>query len=269
MCDLWKQPKRHMPLSTVIHHLDSVLESWPNTEVRLTGGEPCLHPHYSNIVKEVKHRNLSVSVITNSTLFSNTTSLHERVGRVFLSIDSPYNKEQIKIRGRELGLIPVSYKNNIVANVIVSTLNSKCILHIPDWLKKNSIEIINLIPMKTPDYMHNESDLDNLVFQVLSRCAALNIKHFVEGKLQKGIDAKKVIQILKVSPLSPKCYINKLVNFIDINDQKFNCNSIPHRGIETRQEECCCCNKCSPYSAGHCDFSNIIYNSLMQQEIEL
>jgi MoaA/NifB/PqqE/SkfB family radical SAM enzyme len=267
MCNYWKQSYSYMPLKTVIELLDTISEEKPKSEVRLTGGEPCLHPYFNNIIKEATKRELVVSLITNGSFLSEDVYSEEEVAHIFLSVDSPYAKEQKKIRGIELESIPDLYKGRIVANVIVSALNSNSLLDIPKWLSNNNLCVINLIPMKTPCYMLPNDILIDFVYRMLRVCETLSIKHFMEGTFSEGIDSEMAIRALKSDAFERECLVGDIVSFIDINQHQFSCNSVSHRMIYNvnREIKWSYCDECSAYTDGHCDFSNMIYNSLMNK----
>ena len=266
MCDMWKKPVRHMPISTVKNLLDLISKKNPMSEIRFTGGEPCLHPHFEKILYEVKSRGMSISVITNGTFLNNFSSLNRKIDLIFLSIDSPYYNDQLRIRGIRVNESPLFYKKlHIIANVIASKLNINCIKEIPEWLKKNGIGTINLIPMKTPKYMLPESDLENVFIQVLRICNLFNVKHFFEGNQIKRISPKIAIQALKQRTSVEKCHIHSLINFIDIDKRIFQCNSTPHRKDTPATKRVESYNDCQAYRMNCCDLSNIIYNFIINR----
>jgi MoaA/NifB/PqqE/SkfB family radical SAM enzyme len=266
MCDMWKKPVQYMPFSSIIKLFDSIARDIPNSEIRLTGGEPCLHPQFEKIIYEGKNRNLSISVITNSSLLNNFLPICDHIDFVFLSIDSPYEKDQFNIRGLKIN--QTFYKNlNIIANIVVSKLNINSIKEIPIWLKKNGIGTINLIPMKKRLYMLPASELEKLFIQILSICTSLDIYHFYEASPIKQTNSQNAIRAIEQRKSVSICHIQQLIDFIDIYGQLFHCNSTPHRnGSPTILKNELCCY-CQAYLSSFCDLSNLIYNIFKNEEV--
>ena len=260
MCDSWQLPKCHMPLLEVLKHLDDVSQTDPGSEVRLTGGEPCLHPNYQEIVNGAKERSLSISIITNGSLFQKPLEPGE-LFRIFLSIDSPRKEDQVHIRKRIIDENLIPQEELIIANVILSSLNKAVAVRIPEWLNQNGVRIINLIPMKSSNLMLMRSELSDLISQVLSECSSHGITHFVEGKDVRGVDPGLVRQALMLENFLKTCEIKKVIRFIDVNGTKHHCNSVSHRG-GSHPVTSGLCSDCPTYINGFCDFSNTIYNFL-------
>ena len=266
MCDMWEKPVQYMPVSSIIKIFDLVLKDRPNSEIRLTGGEPCLHPHFEKIIHEGKSRNLSISVITNGTFLHNFSAIYDQIDFVFLSIDSPNQNDQFRIRGIEIKR-NFYKKLHVIANIVVSKLNITSIKKIPNWLKENGIETINLIPMKTRQYMLPDLELEKSFVQVLSMCASLNIKHFIEDSPKKQTTSQAVIKAIKHRTSVSICHIQKIIDFIDIDGRVFHCNSTPHRNGPPTIIENELCSYCQSYLSNCCDLSNLTYNIYKNEEV--
>ncbi len=263
MCDIWQQPTYHMALQDVFKHLDNVSCFFPKSEIRLTGGEPCLHPNYQHIVQGAKERGLSVSIITNGTLFQTLFKARD-LRRIFLSIDSPNKEDQFNIRKKNIDEDIIPQNVRIIANVVLSSLNKTMAPHIPDWMKKNGIKIINLIPMKSQKFMLCENELFSLISQILKICYLYNITCFVEGTNPNGIQPLLALEAILSKKTLKICKIRKKVQFININGLRYHCNSMPHRSkVPSVESEYC--PDCPAYTNGLCDFSNIIYNCLNER----
>lgn len=264
MCDFWKRPKRHVPFDVVVGLLDTIADKWPHSEVRFTGGEPCLHPRFIEILHEVRQRHLFVSTITNGTVFTNPQIMDKKIDRFFLSIDSPLSYDQKAIRGVYIYPESVRPEYDIVANVILSTLNKNNVTRIPRWMKERGIRAINLIPMKTNRYKLRPKILYTLLAKMLHKCIDFGIVHFIEGMPWNGVDSKTAIQVLFQTRSSAECRIRQHVRFIHMNGNSYCCNSTPHRTLfdPNHVQKSRRYDECPIYVSGQCDYSNIIFNEL-------
>lgn len=262
MCHIWKKPQKDMALSRIIKLLDLISIFFPNSEIRLTGGEACLHNHFAQVINEIDKRSFRKSIITNGSLFSLMNIEKMNFDRVFLSLDSPLRKDQLHIRGLEL-ILPSKTNIDIIANVIVSKLNQSIVEKIPEWLIQNGIGKINIIPMKGKRYSLSNEEFDKTLRNLIFECEANKISHFVEGlEFREGINSNEVYyNLINFNP-EKKCKIKGIVRFIDLNEIIYSCNSMPHRSYSLPNNEFNNCCDCPTYNSKYCDLSNIIYNSL-------
>ncbi len=264
MCDMWKEQGKDMALPDIINLLNVISTSSPFSEIRLTGGEPCMHDQFLQIINEIDKRNLHKSIITNGFLFSNNNIEEINFDRIFISVDSPIKKGQKHIRGLEF-----NFSNklgfNIIANVIISKLNKSIITKIPEWLAQNNIRMINIIPMKDERFFLSKKEFSEVLNLLILSCKTNKINHFVEGiENLDGIDMDIVNRnIFNFNP-ERKCKIQDIVRFITLNEEIFSCNSTPHRSYSISNNEPYNCMKCQAYNSNYCDLSNILFNSLVQ-----
>jgi hypothetical protein len=223
-----------------------------------------MHEQFSQIIDEIEKRNLRKSVITNGSLFSYNNIESMNFSRIFISIDSPIKKDQKKIRGLELNF-STEHDLNVIASVIISKKNKTVIPKIPGWLAQNNIKHINIIPMKDVRYSLPTEEFMEILNQLIISCKANNINHFAEGnEYSNGIDMDIVYEKLNNFNPIKKCEIQNIVRFITLNGEIYNCNSTPHRSYSIFNRETASCIKCHAYMSNYCDFSNILYNSLVQ-----
>lgn len=260
MCDIWKKPKQDLDISTVLNLLDKIKDYYPGSEIRLTGGEPCLHGDISKILTEISKRNLKTSIITNGTLFKYRNVVEFGFEKIFFSIDSPYREDQLNIRG--LGFDFNCYnKKELIANIIVSKLNKLVLLKIPYWLYKNGVKKVNIIPMKDIKYSLAGDEFIRLSIEFLKICDKLGINHFVEGR-KDGIKANRLVGILLDDHSQLECKIMKMVQFHTIQGETYYCNSMAHRLSPTLFNSEIRCVDCHVFNKNYCDVSNLVYNTL-------
>ena len=261
---MWQRPIKHLPYDDILNILNYVAVVRPRSEVRFTGGEPCLHPNILEILKETKRRKLSVSLISNGTVLERPDIIEIGFDRLFLSVDSQFQDIQKEIRGKCVDKKLLQSFSNIIANVILSKINQGEVNEIPYWLKKKGINIINLIPMKTDPFKLPQDRLTEILCEVLKVCFDLNINHFVEGLENNGIDARSVINVMRNITSSIRCIVPKYVQFYRVDGERYYCNSSPHNISSDKllDHKNIYCKQCRIYRAGKCDYSNIILNGL-------
>lgn len=260
MCDIWNQDSYDMDISIINKLLDNIEKSFPGSEIRLTGGEPCVHKNFIQIVEEIRNRNLTLSIITNGTLFNFDNFNTFNFDRIFFSLDSPFAEDQNQIRGINLSLNQ-KYDIDLIANIIISKLNKNILCQIADWLNRNDVRKVNIIPMKDEKYALKFEEFIFYSKEFLKECNRLGISHFVEGN-RIGVDANNTIQILSNNISHKVCNIQEIVKFYTIDNKSFNCNSMSHRTIPTEQIKRIKCIDCHVYNENKCDLSNMIYNEL-------
>lgn len=264
MCDIWKKQQKDMALANIIKLLNKIETFFPFSEIRLTGGEPCMHDQFLQIINEIDKRNLRKSIITNGFLFSNNNIEEINFDKIFISVDSPIKKDQKYIRGLEFNFSN-KHSFNIIANVIISKLNKSIITKIPEWLAQNNIRKINIIPMKDDRFSLPKKEFSEVLNQLILSCKINKINHFVEGiEYLDGLAIDIVHRNLFNFNPERKCKIQDIVRFITLNEEIFSCNSIPHRSYSISNSKSYNCINCQAYNSNYCDLSNILYNSLVQ-----
>ena len=85
----WYDPLQELPLSTWVGLLDQVAAFRPR--IYLTGGEPTLYPHFSELLTEARRRGLVVHLQTNGTLLDRMADklVAAEVEMVTVSLDGP------------------------------------------------------------------------------------------------------------------------------------------------------------------------------------
>jgi MoaA/NifB/PqqE/SkfB family radical SAM enzyme len=96
----WYDPARELPLAAWVSLLDQVASFRPR--LYLTGGEPLIYPHFSELVQEVKKRKLILHLQTNGTLLAQAADLLVAAGvdMVTVSLDGPPEVHD-RIRGQQ------------------------------------------------------------------------------------------------------------------------------------------------------------------------
>lgn len=263
MCDIWKRTPLDLDLNKIIFQLDYINSLFPGSEIRLTGGEPCLHEQFLQIIEEIDKRSLHKSIITNGSLFSLLKKKYISFDRIFLSIDTTNPEVQQTIRGLKLR-VPSNPKSDIIANVIISKLNKLNIYEIPEWLAQNKIKMINIIPMKHENYSLPDKEYLQVLSQLLLSCKKNNIKHFIEDlNYPNGVDVKFLERNINNINSEVICKIQNMVRFITIDNSVYNCNSTPHRLYSNQKHNIHKCSECKTFNSGYCDLSNQLYNSLL------
>lgn len=264
MCDIWKEQRKEMALPNIINVLNEISTSFPFSEIRLTGGEPCMHSQFLEILNEIDKRNLKKSIITNGSLFSFHNIKKIKFDKVFISIDSPIKEDQKYIRGLEFNF-PIESGFDMIANVIISKLNKSIITKIPKWLAQNYIRKINIIPMKDERFSLSKKEFSEVLNQLILSCNANKINHFVDGiEYIDGLDMDIVHRNLFNFNPERKCKIQDIVRFITLDEEIYSCNSTPHRSYSISNSVSINCINCQAYNSNYCDLSNILYNSLVQ-----
>jgi Fe-coproporphyrin III synthase len=105
-CSIWKNndslripAERQMP-DELLEELYRTIPSWRPKQILLSGGEPALHPRFSNIVPEFKRITGKVCVITNGLLLNSLDpAVLETVDEFYISFDAPDAETYERIRG--------------------------------------------------------------------------------------------------------------------------------------------------------------------------
>lgn len=259
MCDCWKKKQYDYPINILKQLIIKIINKYPESEIRLTGGEPCLHSNFSDIISFLIKNRIKTSIITNGTLFKKKYSKY-KFYRIFLSVDSPYDEDQLEIRNINVNSLLPTYNKNIIANIIFSEINKSIISHFPIWLYKNNITTVNIIPMKEKKYSLSSNEFYEYLRDFISEADKINIKHFIEGKL-KEIEIGRVNEI--INQANGICKIQDIVDYFTINGEEYSCNSLPHR-VENNYKYNSNINlhECETFNDNYCDISNILYNSL-------
>jgi MoaA/NifB/PqqE/SkfB family radical SAM enzyme len=132
--------KQYPALVRIIDIIDGIGETGAE-EIRLTGGEPVLHPDFFGIVSHAKAAGLRVSCITNGTLFHKRYIEMTRgagLDGVVLSLDAPDEHIHDAIRG------PGFYGNAMIGAELLQTLPHRPWLGINMVVSRASIGSIRL-----------------------------------------------------------------------------------------------------------------------------
>lgn len=99
-CPSWQLPK-DMPEMRWLSRIVEEVAEVSTREVRITGGEPVLHPRFFELLKLLDERGLEISVITNGTLFAPALlprALNTAIARLLISLDTPRDSVHDEIR---------------------------------------------------------------------------------------------------------------------------------------------------------------------------
>lgn len=98
-CDIWKNPRRNMPLALV----DSIVETVDELGTRyvlLSGGEAMQHPQWDEIARRFHQKNVHVMLLTNGILLKKQAArLVGTVDEVIVSLDGGTAESYDAIRG--------------------------------------------------------------------------------------------------------------------------------------------------------------------------
>ncbi len=140
MCAFWRSRPAQMH-SAILSKIFQKLAVLGYSEVIFTGGEPLIADCFSAAVVSARRCNLQIGVITNGALLPEYLSAQgerEGVHRFYVSVDSPIAETHDAIRGTpcleyiEIGLASRRSGTEIVINTVLSKLNSKDILMLPN-----------------------------------------------------------------------------------------------------------------------------------------
>ncbi|QTA79260.1 SynChlorMet cassette radical SAM/SPASM protein [Desulfonema limicola] len=150
-CHCWLEPGfegngDHYPVLDVKLFEQALNEAVPLglTSVKLTGGEPLMHPEFFDILKIIKNKNLALVIETNGILCTPGTAskiAQLPVQSVSVSIDSPDPKTHDKIRG-VAGAFEKSCK--AVKNLSTCSIHPQIIMSLMSWNIHQIEEMVRL-----------------------------------------------------------------------------------------------------------------------------
>ena len=109
--------------------------------VSISGGEPLIRKDLIQIIKELKNRNISCSIVTNGTLLNDYIAnfLYHNDIFVYVSIDAPYREVHEKIRGRNTWKLLMKgidiLKHHGIDFATVMAINKVNVKHVENYVK--------------------------------------------------------------------------------------------------------------------------------------
>lgn len=134
-CNIWRQTKKYYKNEVTLHDAKTLIREMADLgvcHVYFTGGEPLLRKDLPKIMKACKKNSISVSMNTNGFfLRENYDKIEEYVNHIFISLDSPFEKEHDEIRRTDnaysKALAAIRYVKNrggkLMVNMVVTKEN--------------------------------------------------------------------------------------------------------------------------------------------------
>lgn len=142
-----------------------LLDAVPTEEVILSGGEPTLHPRVADIAREVKHRDIHLSMNTNGSLTDRLRALHGLVDEMKFNIDSidPHVYEEIKQLPyqRLLQNVMEAKQNGVYTKINTPFTSLENALGLIDFSSENGIEI-KFIELLMPGFSRPQPEITKL-----------------------------------------------------------------------------------------------------------
>lgn len=238
MCAFWRSQPVQMH-SAILSKMFQKLAFLGYSEVIFTGGEPLLADCFNAAAVSARRYNLQIGVITNGALLPEYLSVQgerEDVHHFYVSVDSPIAETHNAIRGIpcleyiEQGLASKHSKTEIVINTVLSKLNNKDILMLPNWMVRHGVGMINVIFMKHPSLTLEQNEVHALAEELLRLCNAHDIRHHVTS-LPDGVPCDLAWKCLE-APWPQKCYVGSVCLFIEHDGITFPCNCSSYAGRE-------------------------------------
>ncbi len=174
---------------------DAVAEAKPMglSAVKLTGGEPTLHPEFRKVVDFLTAEGLDLSMETNATLIDRDLALHlrkhTRLTRVAVSLDSPDPGQHDRFRGvpgahadavRGIGhLVAAGIRPQIIMSVFRDNLDRlEALIEFAIRLGARSVKFNPVTPSGRGAEMHRQG-------QGLTFAELLALNHRIRGPLQE------------------------------------------------------------------------------------
>jgi MoaA/NifB/PqqE/SkfB family radical SAM enzyme len=236
-----------MPHLSWLQRIVDELAEVGTREVRLTGGEPVLHPAFFEVLACIEGHGMGISVITNGTLFAphfHARALKSGIGRVLLSLDTPVAEKHNRIRAIkglfELGTRGVrewldqSPGGAVEVNMVITRETVEDIEQAIDYCAGLRAEVLNLLPVKdwpelyvTEEQMRRHNDrAEGLIRLARERGLRVTPPDFDLF----GFTAEALTRSGRgVYPTRHGCYVPFLEAFVDsITGLVWPCNSTPY-----------------------------------------
>jgi len=239
MCTFWRTRPKQMD-SAILSKLFQKLAALGYSDVIFTGGEPLIADYIDQAVASARRCDLQIGVITNGALLPEYLSAQgkcEGVHRFYVSVDSPIAENHDAIRGTrcleyiEMGLNSRRPGTEIVINTVLSKLNSKDILMLPNWMVQHDVGMINVIFMKHPSLALKKDEAHALAEELLRLCHAHGIRHHVTS-LPDGVPCDLAWKCLLDDPWPQQCFVGNVCLFVEHDGTTFPCNCTPYVGRE-------------------------------------
>lgn len=151
--------------------VDKIIEEdIPVKKINITGGEPFLHPHLLDIVKEFKKICNYITINTNASLLdrdfllelknNGLTNLKIGIDSIFKSNSKPEVTTSLKQYANQELLENIVYSVKIMPrtslNIVLSSYNDDEILNIYNFIKCNSIDLVDFLQLIEYDFRNNK-----------------------------------------------------------------------------------------------------------------
>jgi pyruvate-formate lyase-activating enzyme len=152
-----QRPHRFVRREVIQRHLDAMLDAGL-TRVLLTGGEPCMHPHFDEIVEDLHEAGLEITLVTNGTyLRRHLDAIAGRLTRLIISMDGPDAETYADIRGARafdhLVTLPalVRERSPETALTICVVIQRRNFRSLPDFLRLGKALDVDRVSFLAPD----------------------------------------------------------------------------------------------------------------------
>lgn len=146
LCEYWSsRPKRFLSPSFVSSHVLKLIREYQMNVVCITGGEPTLHPHLSQIVRMLKKAGLLISLVTNSAQLGEVfEEIKHCVDAYMFPLDASNESLHYEIRGVDTFEELVSWPEKIKAETPSARVAFSCVIQ-----KKNIKDLIDIYMLAT------------------------------------------------------------------------------------------------------------------------
>ncbi len=141
LCSYWQsEPVKYLDLSFIRQKIVPLISKYRVEVTFVTGGEPTLHPHLPEILKEISTTGTSITLITNGSALNKVfDSIKKYVDAYMLSLDAGNPRLHYKIRGLDNFSELISWPGKIKAQNPRTQVAFSCLLQ-----KENAADIVNL-----------------------------------------------------------------------------------------------------------------------------
>lgn len=149
--------------------------------IYLTGGEPLLHPEIIEIIKYIKSKNISITILTNGLLLNDEMCdvlekiLDPNLDLIQISLDNIYEKYNIQRKNGEFSDIEKSieivlkHNINVLINTVVCESNQNDLQKICKFCYKKGIKNIRFSPLVINENTIEKQAVDDVVIKEFNK----------------------------------------------------------------------------------------------------
>jgi MoaA/NifB/PqqE/SkfB family radical SAM enzyme len=257
MCESWKKAKVRIKDEDLFCLIERV-SALGGDEIRLTGGEPTMHPNLVLIAERIRISGLNLSIITNG---SGNKKLMKKIvelgaKRIYVSIDSPSSDVHDSLRSKPglfksalqtIETINEANKNaieptNVTINTVVSKYNFDKIPQMAELCAKHNVREINPIPIKnirnaylTKRQIHKyNTEIVPELESILDK-SDVKIRYgdpYIFGRSEKQISESSEGIYTRIFYTKVPCYVEEYCAFVDEFGCVYPCSNTPYMGTE-------------------------------------